>query len=106
MPAKITLRNVVRVKYLHDIISWGTSDQWEFCVVFLNDFRWSPQIIAWHDLLIMLEGQLVHLPAPKCHFAHDIVFDKDTPIFSTSKHQLVYLKSGVVDERETEMMAV
>ena len=75
-------------------------------VVFLNDFRWSPQIIAWHDLLLMLEGQLVHLPAPKCHFAHDIVFDKDTPIFSTSKHQLVYVKSGVLDERETEMMAV
>ena len=44
-------------------------------VVFLNDFRWSPQIIAWHDLLLMLEGQLVHLPAPKCHFANDIVFD-------------------------------
>ena len=75
-------------------------------VVFLNDFRWSPQIIAWHDLLLMLEGQLVHLPAPKCHFAHDIVFDKDTPIFSTSKHQLVYVKGGIVDERETEMMAV
>ena len=50
-------------------------------VVFLNDFRCSPQIIAWHDLLLMLEGQLVHLPAPKCHFANDIVFDIDTPIF-------------------------
>jgi hypothetical protein len=75
-------------------------------VVFLNDFRWSPQIIAWHDLLLMLEGQLVHLPAPKCHFAHDIVFEKDTPIFSTSKRQLVYVKGGVVDERETEMMAI
>ena len=75
-------------------------------VLFLNDFRWSPQIIAWHDLLLMLEGQLVHLPAPKSHFAHDLVFDKDTPIFSTSKHQLVYVKGGVVDERETEMMAV
>lgn len=75
-------------------------------VVFLNDFRWSPQIIAWHDLLLMLEGQLVHLPAPKSHFAHDIVFDKDTPIFSTSKHQLIFVKGGIVDERETEMMAV
>ena len=75
-------------------------------VIFLNDFRWSPQIIAWHDLLLMLEGQLVHLPAPKSHFAHDLVFDKDTPIFSTSKHQLVYVKGGVVEERETEMMAV
>ena len=34
-------------------------------VIFLNDFRWSKQIIPWHDLLLMLEGQLVHLPAPK-----------------------------------------
>ena len=63
-------------------------------VLFLNDVRWSPQIIAWHDLLLMLEGQLVHLPAPKSHFAHNLVFDKDTPIFSTSKHQLVYVKEG------------
>ena len=75
-------------------------------VVFLNDFRWSPQIIAWHDLLLMLEGQLVHLPAPKSHYAKDIVFDKDTPIFSTSKHQFVYVKGGIVDQTETEMMAV
>ena len=75
-------------------------------VVFLNDFRWSPQIIAWHDLLLMLEGQVVHLPAPKCHFANDIVFDSDTPIFSTSKHQLAFVKGGVVDERETEIMNV
>ena len=29
-------------------------------VVFLNDFRWLPQIIAWHDLLLMPEGQLEH----------------------------------------------
>lgn len=75
-------------------------------VVFLNDFRWSPQIIAWHDLLLMLEGQLVHLAAPKSHYAKDIVFDKDTPIFSTSKHQFVYVKGGIVDQTETEMMAV
>ena len=34
-------------------------------VIFLNDFRWNPQIIQWHDLLLMLEEQPVHLPAPK-----------------------------------------
>ena len=73
-------------------------------VIFLNDFRWSPQIIPWHDLLLMLEGQPVHLPAPKSHFCEDIVFDKDTPIFGTSKHELVFVRGGVVDERETEMM--
>jgi len=75
-------------------------------VIFLNDFRWSPQIIPWHDLLLMLEGQPVHLPAPKSHFCKDIVFDKDTPIFGTSKHELVFVRGGVVDERETEMMQV
>ena len=37
-------------------------------VIFLSDFRWFLQIIPWHDLLLRLEGQLVHLPAPKTHF--------------------------------------
>lgn len=84
--------------------AWVGAEQAE--VVFLNDFRWSPQIIAWHDFLLMLEGQLVHLPAPKSHFAKDTVFDSDTPIFATSKHQLVFVKNGAIDERETEMMSV
>lgn len=75
-------------------------------VVFLNDFRWSSQIIPWHDLLLMLEGQLVHLPAPKCHFAKDIAFDQDTPIFATSKQPLAFVKNGSVDYRETDMMTV
>ena len=36
-------------------------------------------------LLLMLEGQLVHLPTPKSHFAKDTVFDSDTPILATLK---------------------
>ena len=48
------------------------------------DFRWSQQIIAWHDLLLVLKGQLVHLPPPKSHFAKDTMFDSDTPILATS----------------------
>ena len=74
-------------------------------VIFLNDFRWNPQIIQWHDLLLMLEGQPVHLPAPKSYFSKDLEFTRDTPIFCTTKHDLVYVKGGVIDERETEMMA-
>ena len=31
---------------------------------------------------------------------------KDTPIFCTSKRPLIYIKNGVVDDREPEMMAV
>jgi hypothetical protein len=38
-------------------------------VIFLNDFRWSKQIIPWHNLLLMLEGQLVHLPTPKSYYS-------------------------------------
>ena len=54
----------------------------------------------------MLEGQLVHLPAPKTHYARDIVFESDTPIFCTTKVPFVFIKNGVIDERETEMMSV
>jgi hypothetical protein len=54
----------------------------------------------------MLEGEVVHLPAPKTHFTEDIQFTKDTPVFCTSKRPLIYIKNGVVDDRETEMMAV
>lgn len=74
--------------------------------IFLNDFRWSPQLIPWHDLLLMLEGEIVHLPAPKTHFSQDIELTKDTPIFCTSKRPLIFIKNGVVDDRETDMMAV
>jgi len=74
--------------------------------IFLNDFRWSPQLIPWHDLLLLLKGHVVHLAAPKTHFARDITFTADTPIFCTGKHPLIYIKNGVVDERETEMMTV
>ena len=40
--------------------------------IFLNDFRWSAQVIPWHDMLLLLEGSVVHLAAPKTHFAKDI----------------------------------
>lgn len=74
--------------------------------IFLNDFRWSPSVIQWHDFLLLLEGQLVHLPAPKTHYAKDIAFNKDTPIFATGKNPIVFVKNGTIDEKETEMMMV
>jgi hypothetical protein len=74
--------------------------------IFLNDFRWNDKIIPWHDLLLLLEGEPVHFPAPKTHFAEDILFESDTPVFATSKNRLAYIKGGTVDERETEMMSV
>lgn len=73
-------------------------------VIFLNDFRWSSQIIPWHDLLQMLEGQPVHLSAPKTHYAQDLLLHKDTPIFCTSSSRIRFITHGVINERETEMM--
>ena len=75
-------------------------------VLFLNDFRWSPNIIPWHDLLLLLEGHEVHLPAPKTHYRCDFSFKGDTPIFCTVKEELSFVRAGVLDERETEMMRV
>ena len=75
-------------------------------VIFLNDFRWCAQIIPWHDFLLLLEGQKVHLPAPKIHFSRDIEFIRDTPIFCTSKEEFSLIRGGVLDQRETEMMRV
>ena len=57
--------------------------------IFLNHFRWLPQVMPWHDLLLMLEGHVVHLPAPKTHFAKDISLTSDTPIFCRGKHRLM-----------------
>lgn len=75
-------------------------------VVILNDFRWHPSIIAWGDFLQLLEGDTVHLPAPKS-FAHkDIEFTKDTPFFATSDAPLVLIKGGSIDKTNTDMMQV
>ena len=75
-------------------------------IIFLNDFRWSPQLIPWQNMLLLLEGQTIHFSAPKTHHAQDILFDKDTPIFCTSESEIVSLRGGVLDDRETEIMAV
>ena len=36
-------------------------------ILFLNDFRWTPSVTQWHDFVLLLEGQLVHLAARKSH---------------------------------------
>ena len=72
-------------------------------IIFKNDFRWSPQVLPLHDMLLLLEGQTVHLPTPKSQFAKYLVFDTDTPIFCTGKHELLFIKAGCIDEKETEI---
>ena len=66
-------------------------------IIFLNDLRWSPQLISWNDFLLMREGHTVQLPAPKTHYAKDLVLKEDTLIFSTSSQKLTYVRHGIVD---------
>ena len=45
-------------------------------VAYLNDFRWPAELILWNDfLLLLLEGQTVHLPRPKNQFHTDKLID-------------------------------
>ena len=58
-------------------------------------------------MLLLLEGDTVKLPAPKNQFASDVVIQKDTPIFATSKSRITYVgKFNSTDQRETEMMSI
>jgi len=60
-----TFTNPVTTSYV-----WVDSEKAE--VFFLNDFRWSAELISWKELLLLLEGQTVHFPALKSHFVKDI----------------------------------
>ena len=54
--------------------------------------------IQWHDFLLMLDGQLVHFPAPKSHDAKEIVFKIDTPVCISPKKQLLWPRSSLDDK--------
>jgi len=84
--------------------AWVGAEEAE--IVILNDFRWHKSIIAWGDFLQLLEGDIVHLPAPKSFTNKDIEFNKDTPFFATADAPLVMIKGGSIDKSNTEMMQV
>ena len=75
-------------------------------IIFLNDFRWNPAIIAWADFLQALEGDTVHLPAPKTFCKQDIELTNDTPFFATADVPLVLVKGSSIDCANTHMMDV
>jgi len=86
--------------------AWIGLDECE--VAYLNDFRWSPEMITWSDFLLLLEGQTVNLPRPKNLYASDMRIDRSNtiPFFATSKGPIEYVgKFNVRDERETDMMS-
>ena len=72
--------------------------------MFLNDLRWTPDMIAWPEFLNLLEGQTVHLAAPKSHYAQDIVLSTDMPIFETSISMIKFSGRSANVEGENAMM--
>ena len=88
----------------HGTFAWVGVDEKE--IIFLNDFRWSPVIIAWETFLILLEGDVTHLPAPKNACSKDIELTKDTPIFATADMPIMLAKGGAIDAVNTRMMDI
>ena len=75
-------------------------------VIWLNEFRWSRELIAWKSFLVLLEGDQVNLPAPKNHFAKDVCIDTDVPVFGTSKEIIKYRAPyNAENSVENDMMA-
>jgi hypothetical protein len=76
-------------------------------IIFLNDFRWTERILPWQDLLCLLEGDKIHIPTPKTHFAQDVILEKDTPIFCTGPSRIrKFSRAGDVNEIESQMIEI
>ena len=88
----------------NDKYGWVGADKAE--VIFLNDFRWSSELIKWNEFLLLLEGHTVHLPAPKNRFASDILIGKDTPVFATSKDVIKFIGKCNTKNEIKNIMAV
>ncbi len=74
-----------------DKYTWQDAEHCE--AMFFNDFRWSKSMIRWNDLLVLLEGHPVRFPVPKNQRAKDILFERDVPIFGTSRCRVTYGKN-------------
>ena len=80
----------------NDKYAWIGADSAD--VIILQDFRWDRETISWRDLLLLLEGEAVKLPALKTSMPLMLLFTK-TRLFL----QQVKVKSGTV-EHTTRVM--
>ena len=88
----------------HGTFAWVGVDEAE--LVFLNDFRWNPTLISWETFLVLLEGDITHLPAPKNFCQRDIEVKNDVPIVANADMPVVFVKGGAIDQVNTRMMEV
>lgn len=85
---------------------FGWSGAESASIIMLQDFRWSKDLISWKDFLLLLEGEIVKLPAPRNIFKEDVCIDTPVAIFGTSKSQITYKGPyNSTDSCEDEMMA-
>ena len=98
---KTDLQGLLESRYRFICLDIGAE---EAEIIYLNDFRWHPKIIAWPQFLQALEGDTVHLTAPKILCSKDIELSKDTPFFATSDAPLVLVKGVAMALVNTEMM--
>ena len=104
-PLQIIFKNQIFQNPANDKYGWLGADKAK--VILLNDFRWTKELIPWKDLLLLLEGEPVHLPSPKNLYSQDVKINTDVPVFATSKGTVKYKGSyGTADEREDKMMEV
>ena len=85
----------------NDKYGWIGADKAD--VILLQDFRYSREQIAWKDLLLLLEGETVKLPAPKNHFVNDIVIKGNVAIFATGPDRVRFKGFNNID-KENRMM--
>ena len=88
----------------NDKYAWTGAEDAE--VIFLNNFRWTSEMVASKELLLLLEGQTVHLASPENHYASDINISSDAPIFATGKSRIAFRGRGnSTASIEDDMMA-
>ena len=73
-------------------------------LIFLNDLRWSQEIIPWQEFLNLRKVQSVHLASSKNHYAKDILITANVCIFATSITLIMYVGKGTNVEGENAMM--
>ena len=67
-------------------VNWVGVDEAE--IILLNDFRWGIDVIAWEQLLHLLEGDDTSFAAPKNSFLKNIILSRDTPILLLARGRL------------------
>ena len=102
---KTGLQNLTKCLFKSDKLHiWLDGCEKNSNLIFLNDLRWKPPgskcgNIEWQDLLNMLEGLPVTLPAPMNSCSKHIKLTETMPIFVTSTDIVRY---WVNDEKEPQ----